>query len=85
MILYPPVGFSDASHIRDVLSLGVDPVQVERLTLYLDGEVAVLVNHTLCLLQILLHSGRVPPVHQVAISVLLAALVLWGETLLVFY
>ena len=48
---------------------------------HLDSVVAVLVNDALSPLQVFLLGLRLPPVHQVAIAVLLAALVLRGETL----
>ena len=41
---------------------------------HLDGVVAVLVDDTLRLLQVLLLGLRLPPVHEVTIRVLLAAL-----------
>ena len=47
---------------------------------HLDGVVAVLVNDTLSLLQILLLGLRLPPVHQVTLRVLLAALVVEVST-----
>ena len=50
---------------------------------HLDGVVAVLVNDTLSLLQILFLGLRLPPVHQVTLAVLLTALVLRGKFLLI--
>ena len=70
-----PQRLLDAAVVRDVLALGVDTVEVHGGTApEVHAVVAVLVDDALRLLQILPLGLRLPPVHQVTLRVLLAAL-----------
>ena len=76
-----PQRLLDAAVVRDVLALGVDAVEVHGgAAPEVHAVVAVLVDDALRLLQILPLGLRLPPVNQVTLRVLLAALVVEVST-----
>ena len=54
--------------VGNVLTLGVDPIDLESVCLHLNGVVAILVNDALRLLHVALLGLRFPQVHQIARS-----------------